>query len=119
MSTERAWGSSTLVVDYNDHIKIKDMVIKPYTNTTVHWHENFNELVFVRSGTLTIYTSSDKEGKNVTKTTVEKFNSHTNVRGTWHSLCNEQDHPLELTVILHGSNLDAKLIERLEVDFNI
>ena len=44
MSTERAWGSSTLVVDYNDHVKIKDMVIKPYTNTTVHWHENFNEL---------------------------------------------------------------------------
>lgn len=119
MSNKRDWGSSTLVVDYGDHVKVKDMVINPNTNTTVHWHENFNELVFVRKGTLTIYTSSDPEGKNVTKTTVERFNSHTNIRGTWHSLCNEQNEPLELTVILHGSNLDATLIKRLENQFSI
>ena len=110
----RAWGNTETLHKYNEYIEIKDISILPRTSTTFHWHENFNELVFVREGTLTIYTSSNPDKRNLIKTTVERFNSHTNQAGTWHSLCNETYYPLKLTVILHGSDLSGKFIKRLD-----
>lgn len=109
----REWGNTETLHTYDEFVQIKDVSILPQTSTSFHWHGNFNELVFVRSGTLTIYTSSDTDKKNLIKTTVEKFNSHTNIAGTWHSLCNETDKPLDLTIILHGSDLSGKFIKRM------
>lgn len=102
--TDRAWGHY-LVLDENEHYKLKEIIVAPNRCLSYQRHDFRDELWYVKQGKGTLILDDESHVLKQHSIVVIK-------RGQWHQLINGTNEELRIIEIQHGDKCEEEDIER-------
>lgn len=110
---ERDWGNWSVLKEYDDTVKVKELVVTPNQKLSFQRHQKRNELWFVAKGKGQIRHGADED--NTIVDNIHKFDI-INIEATdWHQLINNSDSDLHIVEIQWGLQCTESDIERKEI----
>ena len=109
-STQRDWGEWSVTKNYPQYgVKVKELIVKPGSSTSLQKHQHRNELMLVCKGTLSNYDG--------TKTQLISKHDHLVIhKDSWHQIQNNGKEFLHIVEIQYGDRCDESDIERTTND---
>jgi cytidyltransferase-like protein len=108
--TDRPWGYYRVVESYNQHVKLKELLVKPGQKLSMQRHFGRNEFWFVAQGVATVWTLHDTA--RVFCGRYKKTESLFIKVGEWHQLENEGTRDLKIIEVQYGDKCEEEDIER-------
>jgi len=110
--TLRPWGYYCVLHKVGNHVKLKELTVKPNACLSMQRHNKRAEFWFVAEGEATVYTVDPHSTEYDLMASPAKHQATWIKLNEWHQLCNETDQPLKLIEIQYGEDCVEEDIER-------
>ncbi len=111
-SENRIWGSFYNLYDSKE-VKVKELIVGPKKGMSFQKHNKRNEIWLITKGSCEIIFSRN-EPENISKKTLNKFESFFVKKGEWHQITNPFKENCHIIEIQYGEQVIEDDIERLK-----
>jgi cytidyltransferase-like protein len=108
--TERQWGYYRVLHTDKDHIKVKELTVKPHSKLSLQRHFKRSEYWMVAEGRADLLIGTTKE--NCELIHLDQFQDIRIPVNTWHQLINNTNSDLKIVEIQYGNTCIEEDIER-------